>query len=160
LHSDCRRSRDTAKICKDIEETTGIRTVCTNNGYIQRGGSPSARDRLMASKMGFKAVEILNEGRFNKAICLKDNKIVDIDIEEALRMEKASFDYDMNLAKILACRRKMKQIPNIITCLRICLIPIFCYFLWNENDLVAGLVFIGAALSDVADVILQENLMR
>lgn len=93
---------DTAKICKDIEETTGIRTVCTILGYIQRGGSPSARDRLMASKMGFKAVEILNEDRFNKAICLKDNKIVDIDIEEALRMEKASFDYDMNLAKILA----------------------------------------------------------
>ncbi len=52
----------------------------------------------------------------------------------------------------------MKQIPNIITCLRICLIPIFCYFLWNENDLVAGLVFIAAALSDVADGYLARKL--
>ncbi|HOD93687.1 MAG TPA: 6-phosphofructokinase [Clostridia bacterium] len=93
---------DTAKICKDIEETTGIRTVCTILGYIQRGGSPSARDRVMASMMGFKAIEILNEERFNKAICLIDNKIVDIDIEEALKMEKASFEYDVNVAKILA----------------------------------------------------------
>ena len=45
----------------------------------------------------------------------------------------------------------MKHIPNIITCIRLCLIPVFCYFLWNNNDLVAGIVFIIAALSDVVD---------
>ncbi|MFA5342135.1 MAG: CDP-alcohol phosphatidyltransferase family protein [Clostridia bacterium] len=52
----------------------------------------------------------------------------------------------------------MKHIPNIITCIRLCLIPIFCYFLWNQNDLVAGLVFIVAALSDVADGYLARKL--
>lgn len=61
-----------------------------------------ARDRVVASKMGFKAVEVLNEGRFNRAICQRGNQIVDIDIEEALKMEKASFEYDMNLARVLA----------------------------------------------------------
>lgn len=93
---------DTANICKDIEKTTGIRTVCTILGYIQRGGSPTANDRLVASKMGAKAVEILNEDIYNRAICLIDNKIVDIDIEEALNMKKAPIDSDMKLAKILA----------------------------------------------------------
>jgi 6-phosphofructokinase 1 len=93
---------DTVNIAKEIESTTGIRTVCTILGYIQRGGSPMARDRVVASKMGFKAVEVLNEGRFNRAICQRGNQIVDIDIEEALKMEKASFEYDMNLARVLA----------------------------------------------------------
>jgi len=93
---------DTVNIAKEIENTTGIRTVCTILGYIQRGGSPMARDRVVASKMGFKAVEVLNEGRFNRAICQRGNQIVDIDIEEALKMEKASFEYDMNLARVLA----------------------------------------------------------
>ncbi len=52
----------------------------------------------------------------------------------------------------------MKHIPNIITCIRLCLIPVFCYFLWNNNDLSAGLVFIVAALSDVADGYLARKL--
>lgn len=52
----------------------------------------------------------------------------------------------------------MKQIPNIITCIRLCLIPVFCYFLWNNNDLVAGIVFIIAALSDVVDGYLARKL--
>ena len=52
----------------------------------------------------------------------------------------------------------MKHIPNIITCIRLCLIPVFCYFLWNNNDLVAGIVFIIAALSDVVDGYLARKL--
>ncbi|HOD93686.1 MAG TPA: CDP-diacylglycerol--glycerol-3-phosphate 3-phosphatidyltransferase [Clostridia bacterium] len=52
----------------------------------------------------------------------------------------------------------MKHIPNIITLTRLCLIPVFCYFLWNENDFAAGLVFIVAALSDVVDGYLARKL--
>lgn len=93
---------DTAKISKEIEEATGIRTVCTILGYIQRGGSPTAIDRVLASKMGVKAIEALSEGRYNRAIGLINNKLIDMDLEEAINMKKAPFDYDMRIAKILA----------------------------------------------------------
>ncbi|HHT94673.1 MAG TPA: CDP-alcohol phosphatidyltransferase family protein [Clostridia bacterium] len=52
----------------------------------------------------------------------------------------------------------MKHIPNIITCIRILLIPVFCYYLWNDNAVVAGIVFIVASLSDVLDGYLSRKL--
>lgn len=71
-------------------------------GHVQRGGSPSAFDRILASKLGNKAVELLIEGKSKRVVGIKDNKIIDIDIDDALSMEK-EFDQDLyEMAKILS----------------------------------------------------------
>lgn len=71
-------------------------------GHVQRGGSPSVRDRVIASKMGAKAVELLKEGIGNRVVAQVNNKITDFDILEGLSMEK-TIDEDLyELAKILA----------------------------------------------------------
>lgn len=90
------------EIAKEIEEKTGIEARATILGYIQRGGSPTVYDRVMASIMGARAVEILKKGITNRIVSLKDNKVVDIEITEALAMKK-SIDEDLiSLSKILA----------------------------------------------------------
>jgi 6-phosphofructokinase 1 len=90
------------EIASQIEEKTGIEARATILGHIQRGGSPTVYDRVMASRMGAKAVELLNNGIVNRIVSLKDNKIVDIEINEALNMKK-SIDEDLiALSKILA----------------------------------------------------------
>ncbi len=76
------------EIAKKIEEETGMEARTTILGYIQRGGSPTVQDRVVASRMGAKCVELLLDGKENKVLCMRDNKIVDIDIEEALQMKK------------------------------------------------------------------------
>ena len=76
------------EMAKQIEAKTGIESRATILGHIQRGGSPSARDRVIASQMGSKCVEILLEGKSNRIVCLRDGKISDVDIEEGLAMKK------------------------------------------------------------------------
>lgn len=89
-------------VSKSIEEKTGIDTRVTILGYIQRGGNPTSYDRIIASKMGNKAIELLKEGKSDRALGIKCNQIIDIDIKEALEMEK-EFDIDMyNTARILS----------------------------------------------------------
>lgn len=89
-------------IAKQIEEKTGVEARATILGHIQRGGSPTVRDRVTASKMGAKAVELLKEGIVNRIVSMKDNKVIDIEINEALEIKK-SIDEDMvELSKILA----------------------------------------------------------
>ncbi len=86
------------KITKDISEKTGIETRATILGYVQRGGSPTAADRALAVKMGCYAVELIENGIYNKVIAVKKNKVVDIDINEALNY-KYHFDvYTYNKA--------------------------------------------------------------
>ncbi len=93
-------SGDLAKI---ITEKTGMDTKVVVLGYIQRGGSPSARDRLLASRMGCKAVELLlQDGMTSKAVGIKGNDIVAYDLEEALNMPKQHDASLMDLAEILA----------------------------------------------------------
>ena len=90
------------ELCTEITAKTGIVSRPTILGYVQRGGSPTAYDRIMASRMGAKAIDVINEGRLNRIISLKDNKLIDIDIEEALNMKK-TLDVDMlKLAKIIS----------------------------------------------------------
>ncbi|MGI6112517.1 MAG: 6-phosphofructokinase [Mahellales bacterium] len=85
-----------------IQEKTGIETRATILGHIQRGGSPTARDRILASVMGAKAVELLIGGASNRVIGIKNSKLEDFDIEEALKMKK-DFDVEMyKLASILS----------------------------------------------------------
>ena len=84
---------DATQLAKLLQEATGIETRATILGHIQRGGNPTLRDRVVASKMGYAAVELLSKGVGNRVIGLKDNKIVDYDIFEALNMVK-SFDQE------------------------------------------------------------------
>ncbi|HZJ82625.1 MAG TPA: 6-phosphofructokinase [Clostridia bacterium] len=90
------------KLCDDIKEKTGIDTRSTVLGHIQRGGNPSVFDRILASKMGFYATNLLKKGIGDRVVSIRNNQIVDIDIEEALSMEK-EFDMDMfELSRILS----------------------------------------------------------
>lgn len=75
-------------IAKQIQEETGIDPRVTVLGHIQRGGSPTARDRETASRMGYEAVLSLLEGRGNRIIATQDGRIVDLDMEAALAMTK------------------------------------------------------------------------
>ena len=85
-------------IGKRIHEELGIDPRVTVLGHIQRGGSPSARDRETASRMGYEAVQSLVEGRGNRIICTQDGKVVDLDMEEALAMTKV---FDMERYRVL-----------------------------------------------------------
>lgn len=76
------------EISKQIEKATGIETRGTVLGHVQRGGNPSVRDRVVASEMGYRAVELLEEGASSRVIGLKNDRIVDYGIEEALVMKK------------------------------------------------------------------------
>ena len=81
------------EIGKQIQAEVGIDPRVTVLGHIQRGGSPSARDRETASRMGYAAVQALAEGKGNRIIASQDGRIVDLDMEAALAMTKA-FDMD------------------------------------------------------------------
>ena len=76
------------EIADQIHEMSGIDPRVTVLGHIQRGGSPSARDRETASRMGFAAVHALKAGKGNRIIASQDGRIVDLDMEEALSMTK------------------------------------------------------------------------
>ena len=80
------------EIAKTIQNQTGIESRATILGHVQRGGSPSVRDRVLASQMGNFAVELLSEDIGNKVVVIRDNKIIHYDISEALKMSK-EFDY-------------------------------------------------------------------
>lgn len=90
------------ELCQEIEEKTGIETKATVLGHIQRGGSPTVADRVLASRMGYHAVNLFNMGKGNRIVCVRNNQIIDCDIEKGLAMEK-SFDEDMyEMSKILS----------------------------------------------------------
>ena len=71
-----------------IEAATGFETRATILGHVQRGGSPSVRDRVLASRMGHYAVELLLAGKSNRVVAVQNDHLMDFDIEEALRMKK------------------------------------------------------------------------
>lgn len=79
---------DSFGMAKRIEEATGMESRATIIGHIQRGGSPTCTDRVYASAMGAKAVDLLSSGASNRVVGFKDGKFVDYDIKEALEMTK------------------------------------------------------------------------
>ncbi len=79
---------NSAEIAKQIEHITGVESRATILGHVQRGGSPTIRDRVAASELGYYAVQLLSEGRGNRVVGIQNNKIVDYDIQEALSMKK------------------------------------------------------------------------
>ena len=86
-------------LAKYIEKRTGIESRATILGHVQRGGSPTLRDRMMATAMGVEAIDIVSQGIGNRVVAYKDGKIVNYDITEALEMERV-FDrhlYDVAL---------------------------------------------------------------
>ena len=85
------------EMAKQIESATGIVSRATVLGHVQRGGNPSVRDRVVATQLGHAAVELLREGKGNRVVGIKDNKVVDYDIYEALNMTK---DLDMEMYNI------------------------------------------------------------
>lgn len=76
------------ELAKDIQTTTGIECRATILGHVQRGGSPTVRDRVEASRMGYHAIELLSQGIGNRVVGLQKDKVVDFDIQEALNMKK------------------------------------------------------------------------
>ncbi len=78
---------DTTKMAKRIQAISGIHIRATILSYIQRGGTPTCRDRVYASVMGAKAVDLLDAGIFNRVVAHRKGDFVDIDIDEALSME-------------------------------------------------------------------------
>lgn len=90
------------KLAKNIEKATGISTRATILGHLQRGGSPTARDRVTASIMGLKAVTALIEGKQNRIMIKKNGSFTDIDLEEGLNFHREYDDFLYRAAKILA----------------------------------------------------------
>ena len=85
------------EIATMIQEKTDIETRATILGHVQRGGNPTLRDRVEATRMGYYAVELLEQGIGNRVVGVKENKLVDYDIQEALSMTKP---YDEKLHHI------------------------------------------------------------
>ena len=83
-----------ADICKYILEKTGIEVKTTTLGHIQRGGSPTVSDRVLAAKLAVKSVDLLLEGKTNRVVGIRHNEIIDEDITEALNMPH-TFDKDL-----------------------------------------------------------------
>ena len=82
------------EICKLIQEKTGIESRATILGHVQRGGSPTVRDRVNASLMGYHAIDLLDKGIYNRVVAVSGDKIVDYDVNVALSMHK-TIDRDM-----------------------------------------------------------------
>lgn len=82
------------EMAERIEEETGVESRATVLGHVQRGGSPTSRDRIVASQMGYYAVQLLKDGIGNRVVAMQKEKVMDFDIFEALNM-KHSVDLDM-----------------------------------------------------------------
>lgn len=85
------------ELAKAIEEETGVESRSMALAHVQRGGSPTVRDRVAASQMGYRAVELLMQGIGNRIVAMQKDQIVDVDIFEALNMKK---HIDMELYKM------------------------------------------------------------
>lgn len=84
------------EVAEIIKESTALEPRVTVLGHIQRGGSPSARDRVTATRMGYYAVEALAVGKTNRIVCIRDGNITDIDIKKGLSMQKSLNQLDVD----------------------------------------------------------------
>lgn len=91
---------DASKLADLIQKETGIESRVSVLGYIQRGGQPTAKDRMYGSLMGAYAIEILRQGRGNRIVAIKNDILVDYDIEQAIDLQNNnldSFQYQLSL---------------------------------------------------------------
>ena len=84
-------------LARRIEAATGMETRATILGHMQRGGSPTCKDRVYATTMGAMAVDLLCEGKTNRIVAYKHGQFTDFDVDEALSMDKAIWDYQYNI---------------------------------------------------------------
>ena len=89
-------------MAKRIEAATGVETRATILGHMQRGGSPTCKDRVYASTMGAKAVDLLLEGKTNRVVGYRHGEFVDFDIDEALAMQKGIPEYQWEICRNLS----------------------------------------------------------
>ena len=89
-------------MARRIEAATGLETRATILGHMQRGGSPTCRDRYYASMMGAYAVDLLCQGKSNRVVCYRKGEWVDTDIDEALAMQKHISEYEYSVSRCLA----------------------------------------------------------
>ncbi|MBR6638140.1 MAG: 6-phosphofructokinase [Lachnospiraceae bacterium] len=91
-----------ASMAKRIEVATGVETRATILGHMQRGGTPTCKDRMMASMMGAYAVDLLAQGKTKRVVAMKNGSICDYDIDEALAMTKDIDEYEFEISQILS----------------------------------------------------------
>ena len=91
-----------ASMAKRIEAATGVETRATILGHMQRGGSPTCKDRVYASTMGAMAVDLLCQGKSNRVVGYRHGDFVDFDIDEALAMEKTIPEYQFQISRNLS----------------------------------------------------------
>ena len=91
-----------SSMARRIEAATGIETRATILGHMQRGGSPTCKDRVYASMMGAYAADLLAEGKSNRVVGYRNGEYVDFDIDEALAMQKELPDYMVRVSKALS----------------------------------------------------------
>ena len=89
-------------MARRIEAATGIETRATILGYMQRGGSPTCKDRYFASIMGAYATDLLCQGKSNRVVCYQNGAFVDHDIQEALSMTKQISEYEYQVSRLLS----------------------------------------------------------
>ena len=89
-------------MAKRIEAAPGVETRATILGHMQRGGSPTCKDRVYASTMGAKAVDLLLEGKTNRVVGYRHGEFVDFDIDEALAMQKGIPEYQWEICRTLS----------------------------------------------------------
>lgn len=92
------------ELAEKIERVTGIETRATILGHLQRGGSPTAVDRMHASMMGAYAVDLLCQGKSNRVVAFKNGQYVDFDIDEGLAMEKSFPELNYDVSRLLETR--------------------------------------------------------
>lgn len=92
---------DSINMAKRIEEATGVETRASILGHLQRGGSPTVKDRVYATIMGAKAVDLLIEGKTNRVVGYQHGEYIDFDINDALKMHKEIPKYQVEIAKML-----------------------------------------------------------
>ena len=93
---------DSMGLAERIEKATGVETRATVIGHMQRGGNPTCHDRVYASAMGAKAVDLLAAGQTNRVVAFKDGEFVDYDIDQALNMTKDVDEHLYDLVRRLS----------------------------------------------------------
>lgn len=89
-------------MARRIEAATGVETRATILGHMQRGGSPTCKDRVYASMMGAYAVDLLADGKSDRVVGYKDGEYTDFDIDEALAMHKSVSEYQFEVSRALS----------------------------------------------------------
>ena len=90
-----------SEIAAKIKEAIDLDPRVTVLGHIQRGGCPTGRDRVNATKVGYLAVELLNAGKTNRIVCTNAGRFTDVDIDEALAMKKSIQQIEMDVLRAM-----------------------------------------------------------